>query len=277
MQKNESIASIIPTRNRIQIEKNEFSDGMERSGRDNRASSMDLSSGDYEYSNYNSSVNDQNALLQKRYKEILAKRFPKSKSEEMTALQTPARNLTRSKNKKKYSFHIPAHLKSKSKEFLSQNRDGSKYNLEVLSNGKYSVKENQSYSNITKRRLINSLKGKLSPPSGRVQNPRHEGKGSNEREAKRKSSNGRSDSLPDISRESTHPVSKNPSRSQLSKMHKIVNKHFESNKDLNINKSYEESSYGRSTRNSYSKNHINSRQILERLQKRKHHNSFGPV
>jgi len=102
------------------------------------------------------------------------KRFPNSKSEETTALQTPIRNIPKGLSKKKYSFHIPAHLKSKSKEFLApQYRDGCKYNLEVLSNGKYSVKETQSYSSITKKRLLQSLKGKLSPPTGRVMNPRH--------------------------------------------------------------------------------------------------------
>lgn len=197
---------MIPIKNRIQIEKNEFSDGADNSGRDNRANSMEITSTDYEYSHQNSSLQEQNALLQKRYNEILAKRFPNTKSEESTNLQTPARHFHK---KKKYSFHIPAHLKSKSKEFLTQNRDGSKYNLEILSNGKYSVKENKSYSNITKRRILHSLKGKLSPPSGRVMNPRHAAKVNKARYMHENGSvNNRSESLPDISKESTHPVSK---------------------------------------------------------------------
>lgn len=57
-------------------------------------------SSEQEYSNYNSSNNGNNALLQKRYNDILAKRFPKSKSEETTAHQTPCRNGLRSSQRK---------------------------------------------------------------------------------------------------------------------------------------------------------------------------------
>lgn len=231
----ETITSIIPIRNRIQIEKNEFSDGARNSGRQSNNNSMDITSADYEYSNYDSGNNSQNSVLQKRYKEILAKRFPNTKSEDTTAHQTPIRNFSKNHSRKKYSFHIPAHLKSKSKEFLA-NIDGSKFNLEVLSKGKYSVKEGESYANITKRRLLHSLKGKLSPPNGRVVNPRHATKINKARYMKDNSSlHNRSDSLPDISRESTHAISKNNSRSQLSKMSKITNKKFGSNKDLRPN------------------------------------------
>ena len=159
-----------------------------------------------------------------------------------------------SNNKKKYTFHIPSHLKSKSKEFLSShNRDGSKFNLEILSNGKYSVKDPQSYSHISNRRLKHGLKEKLNPPSGRIVNPRHAMRAHRGRYDKDSYSlDNRSGSLPDISRDSTNAVSKNNSRSQLSKMHKIVSRQFISNKELNLNnRSGDESSYGKSTRNSY--------------------------
>jgi hypothetical protein len=70
-------------------------------------------------------------------------RYPNSKSEDTTSYHTPVANIYQTKHKRKYNFHIPAHLRSKGKDFLSNNIDGSKYNLEVLSNGKYSVKENK--------------------------------------------------------------------------------------------------------------------------------------
>lgn len=184
-----------------------------------------MNSVEQEYSNYDSSLNDQNALLQKRYNEILAKRFPHSKSEETTAHQTPIRNIVRNRSKKKYSFHIPAHLKSKSKEFLApQNIDGSKFNIEVLSHGKYGVKENQSYSNITKRRLLQNLKGKLSPSSNRIVNPRHATKANKERyiHDHNTSIHNRSDSLPNISREAGKAVSKASSKHNLSRINNLM-------------------------------------------------------
>ena len=148
-------------------------------------------------------------FFKNKYNEILAKRFPNSKSEDTTSLQTPVRNINKAVNKKKFSFHIPAHLKSKSKEFLgAQNRDGIKYNLEILSKGKYSMNENQSYSNITKRRLLQSLKGKLSPPVGRVINPRHAQKANKARYMKEINGNSRSESLPSISKIKSNNIPK---------------------------------------------------------------------
>lgn len=65
-EQTETINSIIPIRNRIQIEKNDFSDGARYSGRHSKPGSMDLSSADYEYSGYEDN-NDHKVLLQKRY------------------------------------------------------------------------------------------------------------------------------------------------------------------------------------------------------------------
>jgi len=223
-----TITSNIPVKNRIQVEKNEFSEGPNNSIINYNYSSMENDSPDYEYSNYNSG-GDLNSSLQRRYREILSKRFPNSRSEDASSYQSPINNSMHKRSKKKYSFHIPAHLRSKSKEFLaSQNRDGSKYNLEVLSQGKYSIQQNQSYSDITKRRMTHGIKQKLSP-SGRIRSinqipkPRHrDGSGFDDR----------SGSLPDISRESTNAISHNNSRTRLKKMYKIVNQHFGSNREL---------------------------------------------
>jgi hypothetical protein len=125
------------------------------------------------------------------------------------------------------------------------------------------------YSNITKRKILQSLKGKLSPPSGHVINPRHAIKANKSRYMKEHDSDVYN-SLPGISRDGSHAVSKTKSRSELSKMQKLVTKHFGSNKDLNINnKSDDVSSYGKSTRNAYNNQGLNSRQILQRLQKKK--------
>ena len=264
------------------MEKKEFSDGA-YSGGNSYHQSMDIDSPDYEYSNYDSN-NDQNAILQMKYNKILAKRFPNLQNNDTASHHTPNRNILSKRSRKKYNFHIPAHLKSKSKEFLSShNIDGSKYNLEILSNGKYSVNENQSYSKMTKRRFPYGMNPKLSPPNGRIMNPRHALEAQKERfRQDNYNFDNRSGSLPDISRdsrESTNDVSKSNSKSRLSKMYKIVNKQFRSKKNMNRHhKSGDESSYGKSTRNSYSKQqNLNSRQILERLQKKKHHNSFGPA
>ena len=214
-----------------------------------------------------------------KYNEILAKRFPNSKSDESSSLQTPARNLSKGVNKKKFSFHIPAHLKSKSKEFLgAQNRDGLKYNLEILSKGKYSMNENQSYSNITKRRLLQNLKGKLSPPIGRVINPRHAQKANKARYMKEIGANNRSESLPSISKDRPNPkqIPKNPSDHSLSGSNKSTEKKMNSNRDLDF-KMFDEHPYGKSNQSSFfSKNQLNSKQIIERKGK-KQNKSFGQL
>ena len=73
---------------KIQIDKRDFSEGA--SGRQSNPNSIGINSPDYQYSNYESN-NEQNAILQKKYNEILSKRYPNSKSEETTLHQTPAR------------------------------------------------------------------------------------------------------------------------------------------------------------------------------------------
>lgn len=243
-------------------------------------SSMENDSPDYEYSNYDSNT-DQNSVLQRRYQKILANRFPNSRSEDASSYQSPIQEIIpkRSKNKK-YNFHIPAHLKSKSKEFLSQNRDGSKYNLEVLSQGKYSIKQNQSYSNITKRRMTTNLHEKFSPGSRRLENIKHHKRNKNKENPNFEE---RSGSLPNITRSSTKAISHshNNSQSRLSKMYKMVNTHLGENSKRRHRRDHnsgDDTSYGKSTRNTYTKQqHLNSRQILERIHRKKHHNSFGPV
>lgn len=255
-------------------EKGNLMDVQRKSFIEMKVYNSDFSSADYEYSGYDTQQNDQHEALIKQYNKILSKRFPNSKSEESSMHHTPIREVIRKQNKNKYNFHIPAHLRSKSKEFLApQNRDGWKYNLEVLSNGKYSVKENQSYTNITKRRLLQNLKGKLSPPSSRVINPRHINKAKYIN--KKHNLNYRSDSLSGISKDTTQAISKNPSKNQLSRISKLEHKSFGSNRDLHFNKSLDEASYGRSSINSNAKN-ITSRQLLQRLQKQKLSTSFNP-
>lgn len=151
--------------------------------------------------------------------------------------------------------------------------------MEVLSNGKYKVKENQSYSNITKRRLLHSLRDKLSPQNNRIVNPRHSKKSNKDRYMKEHSGHKRSGSLPTISNDSTGKVFKTDSHPRLRKLSKFSNQHFGSNHDLSSNKSYGEQPYGKANRRNgggYGDHStINPRQVLARVRKQKQNRSFN--
>jgi len=86
----------IPLNNKIRIERKDGFDGLANSNHENSSGDNNV---EYEYNNYDNSFNNQNYLLQKKYNEILAKRFPNSKSEETTAHQTPIRSLPKNSGK----------------------------------------------------------------------------------------------------------------------------------------------------------------------------------
>jgi len=285
----------LPLTNNMKFEQKNFMDEQRKSFIEMKNNSSDFNSADYEYSGYETQQSDQNDALIKQYNKILAKRFPNSNSEGTSVQNTPMRNVIRKQNKDKYTFHIPAHMKSRSKEFMApQNRDGCKYNLEVLSKGKYKIKDTDNYKKLTKRRLLHSLQEKLSPPRSKILNPRHASNASKLKYIKENHSlNYRSDSLSGLSKKSTQAISKHPSKSKLSRIQKLDN-NFGSNRDMHMNNSLDEASYGRSSMNSYNNrqrhqeredNHIadmrfsrpkqpvwnesqkiTSRQILQRLQ-----------
>jgi hypothetical protein len=115
----------LPHISHMRPEKGNLMDEQRKSFIEMKVYNSDFSSADYEYSGYDTQQNDQHEALIKQYNKILSKRFPNSKSEENSMHHTPIREVIRKQNKNKYNFHIPAHLRSKSKEFLApQNRDG---------------------------------------------------------------------------------------------------------------------------------------------------------
>lgn len=160
----------IPISNKIRIEKNDLSDGLEGSFHEHDNSSGDMNSAEYEYSNYEAEFNRKNFMLQKKYNEILAKRFPGSKSEDTTAHQTPIRSM-KQQEVHKYNFKIPKHLKAKSKDFFSgsQNQtNSSKFKFSNLPYDKMSVAGSVNSKKFTKRKLLHSIKEKLLTPSDRL-------------------------------------------------------------------------------------------------------------
>ena len=184
-----------------------------------------------------------NLSYKNKYNQILAKRFPGSKSEETTAHQTPIR-LLKNNQDKKYNFYIPAHLKSRSKEYFGNKNNPKQWKINKLSVGKNSFSLGQNSRKYTKRKLLNSLKEKFITPKQRFMKfnkPSNRSRYSNE-----SSVHNRSESLPNIMNKSVSQSSDYNSQSTITKPRNLSQKHFQLNKELNFNKNNDENPYGRS-------------------------------
>lgn len=195
-----------------------------------------------------------NYLLQKKYNEILAKRFPGSKSEETTAHQTPIRSLKQSSSSthKKYNFKISKQIKAQSKEFFKI--DPSK--KWRLPSDKFSIANSSNSSKFTKRKLLNSLKEKLMTPNERGLKFKKATKRS--RYIPKNSIHNRSESLPNIMNNSATQDSDYQSQnlSSITKPRNVHGRNFKSNQDLNIRRNSEEEPYGKSEYHKFTKRAI---------------------